>query len=83
MSGQAEVPSVVAAYFGPMDDCRADHPVVAQKYVPGRGWVSCAGYRKRVSRSWVRKLRREEGVTHVALQRGRRIADFSVAEALR
>lgn len=57
-------------------------PTVAQVFYPdGRGWVPQRGYTKRVSASWLRKLRRE-GATAVALRCGARVADFTITEAL-
>lgn len=76
--GQATVPAAVADYFG----SGAEHPIIDAEYVPGRGWVSCRGYNKRISRSWARK-RRAAGVTVLALRVGRRIADFRIAECVR
>jgi hypothetical protein len=63
------------------DYCGDGNPVIVETFTPGRGWVR-AGWRKRVSRSWLRKLRREQGVTEVALDVGGRVADFRVSELL-
>jgi len=75
VSHSIEVIPAVAAYFG------ADvSPVIEQEYRVSRGWV-VTGFNKRVSRAWLRKLRRE-GVTSVALRHGARLADFTVTELL-
>ena len=80
MTHQATVPARVAAYFGgPFD--RDDHPVIAQAFKPGRGWTRYP-IRKRVSGSWLRKMR-AEGYTEVALACRGRLADFTITEALR
>jgi hypothetical protein len=65
----------VRRYFG------TGAAIVAQEFSPGKGWIS-RRYRKRVSFSWLRKLR-NEGVTHVALSADGRVADFGVDELLR
>jgi hypothetical protein len=74
---QAQIPAIAAEYFGP----DAAHPLIAQAFYPGWGWIRST-LRKRVSRSWLRKLRRE-GATHVALVAAHRHADFSIRELLR
>lgn len=74
---QAQVPAVVAAYFGQ----QAAHPVITAAFHPGRGWISQRSFRKRVSLSWLRKLR-AEGYVEVALSAGSRTADFRIAEIL-
>jgi hypothetical protein len=59
-------------------------PVVRQEFHPDRGWTSYH-MRKRITRSWVRKLR-QQGVTTVALLLGTgaggrpRVADFRLTE---
>lgn len=93
-SHQAQVPQIVRDYFGPDCTTREGHPIIEQEFrlsnpdraLPDLGygrrqWVT-TGYRKRVSISWLRKLR-AQGVTHVALRHGSRLADFSVAELIR
>lgn len=58
-----------------------EHPIITQTFRPGVGWKT-TGYRKRVSESWLRKLAREDGVTHVTLTAYGRHPDFSIAELL-
>lgn len=79
-SHQAQVPAYVRAYFG--DGCtqRDTHPVITSVFRSGPGWTT-TGYRKRVSASWLRRLKRE-GVTAVVLTSGGRSADFGVEEIL-
>jgi len=78
----SQVPTVAADYFGlpPLPD-RHNRVTIAATFTPGRGWVRYPG-RKRVSGSWVRKLRRE-GVTDLALAYGGRVADFTARELTR
>lgn len=71
--------------YGPMqpikmlaDYCGDGNPVIVEEF--NRRWCR-TGFRKRASRSWLRKLRRE-GATHVAVDVGGRVADFSIAELL-
>lgn len=73
-SHSAQIPTSAALYF------HGDHPVITGEFHPSRGWRS-QSFRKRVSASWLRKLRKE-GVTHVALTSEGRSADFSIAELL-
>lgn len=73
------MPPVAAAYFGPTD--KHTHPIIRQVFNPAVGWKQYP-IRKRVSGSWVRGLK-AEGVTHVALESGGRLADFSVRELLK
>ena len=66
-------------YFG-----AGSTPVIAQVYSRERGWVLYP-FRKRVSRSWLTKLR-AEGITFVGLEfpgQPTRTADFSVEELLK
>lgn len=82
---QSTVPPVAARYFrdnvhGYLGD-RDDHPLIAATFVPSRGWKRYPG-QKRISGSWVRKLR-AAGATHIALTTHGRTADFSAAELLR
>lgn len=82
MSHQSQVPAKIAEYFGcgtlpPYDE----HPTIAQVFAPGRGWKTYSGT-KRVSFSWIRKLRRE-GVTSIAIRYHGRVADFTVDEIIR
>lgn len=62
------------------DYCGNGNPVIAQEF--SDRWRT-QSYRKRASKSWLRKLRRE-GITHVAIEIApRRTADFTIAELLR
>jgi hypothetical protein len=82
MRRQATVPAAAATYFGiSTRPYFHEHPIVEQEFRPGRGWRT-TGFRKRVSPSWVRKLR-AAGVTHVALRHAGRLADFRVEELTR
>lgn len=56
------------------------HPIVVSTFGTGRGWTT-TNYRKRVSCSWLRKLK-TQGVTHVGLGVGSRVADFGINEIL-
>lgn len=92
MSGrQSQVPQVIADYFKrymiggehAVLDSEA-HPVIYQTFTPGKGWTRYPG-RKRVSCSWVRKLRRE-GVTCIAVVSPywpNRVVDVTVAAVLK
>jgi len=82
MSHQSQVPGLVADYFkcGTQPPF-AEYPTIAQTFKPGRGWSTYSGV-KRVSLSWLRKLR-AEGVTSVALDYQGRVADFTIAEITR
>lgn len=66
----------IAAYFGPDAG-----PVIVAEEFTAAGWTPRPRFRKRMTHSWARKLRRE-GVTHVALRAGARTADFALAELL-
>lgn len=77
-SHQAQVPSLVADYFG---EAVREYPVITGQFTPGRGWVR-PPIRKRISLAWLRRIRRE-GVTGVAVTCGGRSADFTVDEILR
>jgi hypothetical protein len=79
MSHEATVPAFIREYFG--EACHAEHPRIASAFVPGKGWRNQRGYNKRVTCSWLRKLK-GEGVTGVSLVCGNREADFTVAEIL-
>lgn len=78
-SRKAQVPRVVADYFGP----HGQHPIIVEAFTPSRGWW-LYGFRKCISRSWARKLRTEgiEAVLLLEPQSGRR-ADFTIQELLR
>ena len=76
---QAHEPAAVSAYFGPSRD--REHAVIAETFHPDRGWKR-PSFRKRISPSWARKLRRE-GVTGVALASAGRLADFRIEELTR
>lgn len=79
MTPQAQVPGLVADYFG--DSARDEHPVITQAFTPGKGWVRYP-IRKRVSVSWLRKLQ-GESVTAVQIECGGRKADFEIAQVVR
>lgn len=81
MKHQATEPPAVAAYFGRCAEPDREHAVIAQTFTQAKGWKTYP-IRKRVSASWLRKLR-SEGVTHVALASQGRCADFSIMELLR
>jgi hypothetical protein len=82
MSGhQATPPAAVERYFG-AETVRADHPIIAQQFRPGRGWTRYP-IRKRISPAWARKIRRDDGVTAVALACAGRLADFQIEELTR
>lgn len=89
MSGhQSKIPERADAYFrlvmGAQGDLlrhRERHPIIAQTFIPGRGWRRY-GWQKRVSLSECRKLR-AAGVTAVALRCGSHIADFQIQELVR
>lgn len=67
---------VLAQYFD------GETPIITEEFAPGKGWHR-TNYNKRVSRSWLRKLK-GEGITVVGLTvKGRSTADFSVAELLK
>ncbi len=54
-------------------------PVIVQAFYPGRGWTTYP-FRKRISRSWARKMLRE-GYTAVGLELSYvRVADFQFKE---
>lgn len=85
---QTQVPAKIAEYFGiSTSPAYADFPVIAQTFrpvAPGRrnaGWKRYAGT-KRVSVSWVRKLK-AQGVTAIAVAYNGRTADFSVDEIIK
>lgn len=77
---QAKVPSRVAEYFGPESTTREGHPIITQVFTAEKGWKR-TGFNKKVSRSWLDKLR-AEGVTSVSLTSNGRTADFTVRELL-
>lgn len=79
MTHQAQVPGLIADYFG--EAARDEHPVIAEQFTPGKGWKR-SPIRKRVSVSWLRKIKRE-GVTSVAVTCAGRRADFTIAEVIR
>lgn len=78
---RAQVPGFVAEYFGAKPEGMTEHPVIAQQYWPALGWRRTA-MRKRVSLSWLRKLK-AQGVTAVQLACGGYQADFSIDEIIR
>ena len=81
MSHRSHVPAIAAKYFGiSIEPAYHDHPVIAQYFVPGNGWVSypCT---KRVSINALRGLR-AKGASHVSLAYEGRSADFMISELL-
>lgn len=74
-SGARRLDNRVYAYF------RTGTVKVSQTFTPGGGWQSWDHYRKGITYSWARKLRRA-GVTAVALTDGHRTADFQLSELL-
>lgn len=88
---QSAVPRLIEDYFrrwvpgyAETVDTRS-HPLIVQTFVPGVGWRNYPG-RKRVSLSWLRKLRQEEGVTVVAVRSDlapSRVADFAINDVIR
>lgn len=80
-SHRAQVPALIAGYFAAHHPGVSDHPVITQEFTPGRGWVR-QGFRKRVSVSWLRKLK-AEGVTSIQVSAGGYSADFTVDEIIR
>jgi hypothetical protein len=92
MNRQATEPRAVAEYFGPGTTylpfsnapgdgvvIRRDHAVVRSVF---RARWTRYPWRKRVSGNWARQAK-AEGITHVALQVGPRIADFRIEELTR
>lgn len=73
----AQEPALVVEFFGP----EAAHAIIYEEFSPKVGWYTVERYRKRVSRTWLLKLRRK-GVTGVCLLSGDRVGDFTVAELL-
>ncbi len=79
MSHTSTVPAAVERVYPDLPR----HPIVVDEFHPGRGWVTVPGYRKRITPSWARKLRRE-GITKVGLLIApNRVADFFTAELTR
>jgi hypothetical protein len=58
-----------------------EHPIVTHEFTPEKGWVR-TNFRKRISPSWARKLKKE-GVTAVTLTLNKRAADFLIVELVR
>ena len=77
MKHQAQIPPVVLRYFGP----NTEHPIIEQVFTPGKGWKRYP-IRKRISRAWVHRHLRPEGVEKVALRANGRLADFHVKELM-
>jgi hypothetical protein len=77
MAAAAQVPPLVAAYFGP----DAAHPTIHAAFIPGRGWRRYP-FDKRISVAWARQHLVPDGVTHIQLTDGTRYADFAVNELL-
>ena len=80
---QAQVPRVAREYFewrlGLDVTSFENHPVIREVFTPGKGW-RLHPTRKRVSGAWVRKLRREQGVTAIQLESHGVLADFNAKE---
>lgn len=73
------IPAIVA--YCKMTDTPEEYhtPVVVQAFYPGRGWTKYP-FRKRISRSWARKMLRE-GYSAVGLELSCvRVADFQLKE---
>ena len=70
----------IAAYFGIEERPHSDqHPTVWQVFSPQHGWRN-ETWRKRVSLTYLRTLRRE-GVVAVAIRAADgRLADFAISE---
>jgi hypothetical protein len=81
-SYKAKVPPFAEQYFTSFGLALVEHPVITQTYAPHRGWRRYGGH-KRVSASWVAKLRRDHNVTEVRLAADGRSADFRVTELMR
>lgn len=73
---QAQVPATAAKYFG----ANGEHPIIVQAF-KASGWARYP-FKKRISGAWARKMKKE-GVTHVALKSGNRVADFRIEELTR
>jgi hypothetical protein len=78
---QAQVPGRIAEYFQAHHPDVEEHPVITAEYRTGRGWRPQV-YRKRVSLSWLRKLK-SEGVTAVQVTAGGFSPDFQIDEIIR
>lgn len=72
---QATAPRAAVTYFG-----SAEHPIVARTFTQA-GWTLYP-MKKRVSGNWARQAR-AQGVTHVQLAAGGRLADFRIEELVR
>lgn len=81
ISHQAQVPGLIADYFSRIHPDVTEHPVITAHWTPGKGWRRQT-YRKRVSVSWLRKLK-AEGVTDIQVSAGGYTPDFSIAEILK
>lgn len=78
---QSQVPGLIADYFGcGTHPAYTEFPTIGQVFRPGRGWKRYTGT-KRVSLSWLRKLR-ADGVTDVAIDYHGRRADFTIREVV-
>lgn len=79
---QAQVPALIADYFGGTFYGNPHrHPIIVQAFGPDRGWKKYPT-RKRVSITWLRKMR-ADGYTGIAVTCDGRTADFTVAEVIR
>jgi hypothetical protein len=79
-SHQAKVPPVATEYFAQYeaDQDAREHPIIGQVFYPERGWRRQV-FKKRVSRSWLLKLR-SDGATAVMLSAYGHDVDFTIAE---
>ena len=75
----ASVAPIVAEYFRRRGNF--DHPIIAQVFTPGSGWKRHP-LKKRLSYNEVRKLR-AAGATHLCLEAGGQVADFTCYELVR
>jgi hypothetical protein len=80
-SRRAQVPGLIAEYFTRTHPDVTEHPRITQEYAPGSGWQP-QRHRKRVSLSWLLKLR-TQGVTAVQVTAGGYSPDFTIAEVAR
>ena len=78
MSFASRVPTAVIKYFGTEVTSAELHPIIVSEFKGDKGWIPQT-YKKRISRSWALKLRKQ-GVSYVSLKSGLRQADFSIDE---
>jgi hypothetical protein len=77
----AQVPGLIAEYFKRCHHGLSQHPVITQTWTPGIGWKRQT-FRKRVTCSWLRKLK-GEGVTAVQVSADGYLPDFTIDAVLR